>query len=196
MRRKLLLVAALPAALLMAPGETRAQVVSDTITVSARNLGVFTFNIADTTFDFGDVDANGTTSSTGVTGARNGANDGAVYTATGATTWTASSAPARTVRVFNASTASTITWGVADRLSLQIPAAGLPAGSVSCGLLPFSTAGDGGIGACAGGNLVHTVDVRNGGNSVAGTLDLQLSVLDVDVAGTNTWTVVLTAAGS
>ena len=196
MRKRLLLAAALPALLLFATGESRAQVASDTITVSARNNGIFRFDITDATFDFGDVDADGTVSSTGVPGARNGANDGAVYTATAASTVTVSSAPARTVRVFNASTTSSITWGTADRLSMQIPAAGLPGGSVSCGLLPFSATGDGGAGACAAGTLVHSVTAGNGGNVASGTLDFELNVLDIDGTGTNSWTVVLTAAGA
>ena len=76
-------------------------VLAGSIDVTANNVGVLSVTIADTDFDFGDVDANGTTSSTGVTGARNGSNDGAVYTATTASTVSIRSAPPRTVRVYN-----------------------------------------------------------------------------------------------
>ena len=195
MRRKLILGVVLPAVLALAAGSSFAQSASDSISVSARNNGIFRFNIVGTTFDFGDVDSDGTLSTTGVTGARNGANNGAVYSANGATTWTASSAPSRTVRIYNASTTSVINWGTANRLSLRIPAAGLPAGSTSCGLITFGTAGDGGAGSCSAGALAHSMATGNGGNSAGGSLDLQLDVLDTDTTGVNTWTVVLTATG-
>jgi hypothetical protein len=196
MRKRLLLTLAALVALSAGTGSALAQSANGSVSVTAANVGVFEFTITDASFDFGNVDANGTLSSTGVSGARNGANDGAVYTASAATTWTCSSAPSRTVRVYNASSASTINWGNADRLSLQIPATGLPVGSTSCGSLTFSTAGDGGAGACASGNLVHSVDAGNGSNSASGNLDLQLEVLDSDGTGSNTWTVVLTASAS
>ncbi len=166
----------------------------DTTGVTAASAGVFTFNIAGASFSFGNVNANGTVSSTGIPGARNGTNTGAVYTATAATTWTSSSAPSRTVRIFNASTTSTIAWGTADRLSLRIPNTGLPPPANSCGYKVFSSTGDGGM-SCGGGNLLRLLFVGNGANSRTGTLDLRLEVLDTDVAGTNSWTVVLTANG-
>jgi len=196
MRKALLWAAVLP--LLVAVGATSAwaQPAGDSITVTAQNRGIFLFDITGSSFDFGEIDAAGNASSTGVSGARNGADDGAVYTAAAATTWTCSSAPSRTVRIYNASSASTINWGTADRLSLQIPTTGLPGGSTSCGYLAFGTAGDGGAGACSSGNLVHSVTTGNGSNSASGNLDLQLEVLDTDALGTNEWTVVLTATGS
>ncbi len=195
MKKGLLLPALLLGFLLVGAGVASAQPASDSITVTAANVGIFSFNIVGASFAFGNVDANGTTSSTGVPGARNGGNTGAVYTATTATTWTCASAPVRTVRVFNASTTSTIAWGTADRLSMQVPATGLPAGSTSCGYKVFSTTGDG-VATCGAGNLVHSVNVGNGANSRTGNLDLRLDVLDTDVTGSNSWTVVLTANGA
>lgn len=179
-----------------ATGSALAQSANGSVSVTAANVGIFEFTITDAAFDFGNVDASGNLSSTGVSGVRNGTDDGAIYSADAATTWTCSSAPSRTVRVYNASAASTINWGTADRLSLRVPTTGLPVGSTSCGLLTFSTAGDGGAGACASGNLVHSVDAGNGSNSASGNLDLQLEVLDSDGTGSNTWTVVLTASAS
>jgi hypothetical protein len=178
----------------LAGGAVLAQSDTDSITVTAANLGVFEFNITDATFDFGDVDADGTLSSGGVSGARNGANDGAVYDASAATSWTCRSAPPRTVRVYNASTTATINWGVADRLRVRVPTTGLP-GSTSCGFVDFSVTGDGSS-ACNNGELVHSVSVGNGGNAVTGSVDFELDVLDVDDPGSNSWTVVLTATGT
>lgn len=196
MRKALFLLIALPVALAAGSGMALAQPASDSISVTAANAGIFEFNIADAAFDFGSVDADGTLSSAGVSGARNGGNNGAVYSANAATTWTARSAPPRTVRVYNSSTTSTITWGTADSLRLRVPTSGLPGGSTSCGLLGFSTTGDGGAASCTNGALVHSVSVGNGANAVSGSLDLELDVADSDGPGSNSWTVVLTATGS
>jgi len=196
MRRTSLVLSVFLVALIAAAGSAQAQSATDSFSVTAANQGIFLFNIVGTSFDFGTLTADGTTSSTGVAGARNGANNGATYTAAGVTTWTCNSAPSRTVRVFNASTTATINWGTADRLSLQIPSAGLPSGSTSCGYKTFTTAGDGGVGSCGSGNLVHSVATGNGSNAATGSLDLRLDVLDADTTGANTWTVVLTASGA
>jgi hypothetical protein len=196
MRRGWVLTAFAAVMIVAATSGASAQSAGDSVNVTAANNGIFLFNIVGTSFDFGNVDANGDISSTGVTGARNGSNTGAVYTAAAATTWTCNSAPQRTVRVFNASTTATVNWGTADRLSLQIPATGLPGGSTSCGYKTFSTAGDGGAGNCGAGNLVHGVVTGNGANSRTGNLDFRLDVLDTDATGANSWTVVLTASGA
>lgn len=163
---------------------------SDTITVSAQNRGVLELSFSSATFDFGQVDADGATSSTGVSGARNGADDGATYTQAAAATWTVRSAPPRTVRLYNDSTTSSIVWGTADRLRLEVP------GSNSCGALDFSSTGDSGSHACGSGVLVHSVSAGNGSNAATGDLNLELDVMDVDVTGTNSWTVVVTTVGS
>jgi hypothetical protein len=196
MKKTLVLIATLSLLAVVGAGVAEAQSGNGQINVRARNIGIFEFTITDTDFDFGDVDSNGTLSSTGVVGARNGGDDGAVYNADAATTWTCSSAPPRTVRIHNASTTSVINWGTADRLSVRIPDGTLPGGSTSCGLIDFTTTGDGGVGSCASGALVHSVGVGNGSNTVTGNLDFELDVLDADGAGINTWTVVLTATGS
>lgn len=174
-------------------GGAWAQTGTASITVDAQNIGFFQITIADAAFDFGQVDSNGTLSTTGVSGVRNGSNTGAIYTASGASTVTVSSAPSRTVRVYNSSSSSTINFGATDRLSLQIPSMG---GGTSCGYKTFSTNTDGGAASCTGGNLVHSATAGNGNNSAAGDLDLRLEVLDTDAAGTNQWTIVLTATGA
>lgn len=170
---------------------------SDSITVTATNGGVFTFNIVAASYGFGTVDAAGTAAVGPVGPAPTPTTNagGAIYTTAGATTWTCASAPSRTVRVFNASTTSVINWGTADRLEMQIPTTGLGTGT-SCNYKVFSAVGDGGAASCTSGNLVHTVTVGNGANSVTGNLDFRLTVANADVTGTNTWTVVLTATGS
>jgi hypothetical protein len=168
-----------------------AQPVSDSITVTATNSGLFTFDIAAASYAFGTVDSNGTAnvggddSLTGVRGAT-----ASVYTASNASAWTAASAPVRTVRIFNASTTSVGSLP-ANRLAMQIPAAG---GGTSCLYKTFGTTGDGA--ACAAGVLVHTMAVGNGANDVDGQLDLALTVDDVDPTGATTWTVILTATGA
>ncbi|HUF16969.1 MAG TPA: hypothetical protein VMS12_02865 [Thermoanaerobaculia bacterium] len=167
---------------------------SDSITVTATNQGIFSFNIADASYAFGTVNANGA-ANVGGTDALTGTPfaGGATYTASAASTWSAQSAPARTVRIFNASTTSVIGWGTADRLAMGIPSSNQ--GGTSCGLVAFGTTGDG-LSACANGNLIHGVAVGNGANDADGDLDFQLTVDDTDAAGSNTWTVVLTAAGA
>lgn len=172
--------------------------VSDSITVSASNAGVFTFDITAASYSFGTIDAAGTAASGFTAPAPTVATNasGAVYTATTASTWTSSSAPARTVRVFNASTTSTIVWGTANRLAIQIPTTNLGVGATSCGFITFGTTGDGGAGACASGNLVHSVAVGMNANSKTGNLDLQVTVDNTDTTGSNSWTVLLTATGA
>jgi hypothetical protein len=196
MKKTLVLIATLSLLVVVGAGDAEAQSGNGQINVRANNIGIFEFTITDANFDFGDVDSNGTLSTAGVSGVRNGGNNGAIYSADGATTWTCSSAPPRTVRIHNASTASTITWGTADRLRVRVPTTGLPAGSTSCDLVDFTATGDGGAGSCANGALVHSVAVGNGNNAAIGNLDFELDVLDADIAGINTWTVVLTALGS
>jgi len=191
-KRSVLLSLTLPL-LLVASGVALAQTGTASITVGAQNVGFFQVTLADASFDFGVVDANGTLSSTGVSGARNGGNNGAIYTAAAASTITVQSAPSRTVRVYNSSSSSTIGFGTADALTMQIPSMG---GGTSCGYLTFSTNTDGGSGTCSGGNLVHSATAGNGSNAASGDLDLRLEVLDTDTAGTNSWTVVLTATGA
>lgn len=174
-------------------GRAWAQPVSDSLTVTATNVGRFNFTIASAAFDFGNVNADGVTSSTGILGGRNGSNTGAIYTANAATTWSCTSSPTRLVRIFNASTTATIGWGTADRLSMRIPATGLPPPATSCGFKTFTTVGDAGSTSCVSGNLLRSMTVGTGAMARSGNLDFQLDVLDTDVMGTNTWMVVLTA---
>ena len=163
---------------------------SDSITVTANNQGIFLFSIAQASFDFGSVDATGATN--GGTGAgvvgngRLGGNDGGSYTASNASAWTCSSAPQRTVKLYNVSTTSSGALP-ADRLQLRVPAAG---GGTSQSWKTFSTTGT------PAGDLITGMTVRNGANSVTGQLDLQLTVMDVDPTGASSWTVVLTASGT
>ncbi len=193
-RKLIALVAIAACSLLVSSHEALAQLspeASDSISVTAENEGVFTFAIAQANFDFGVVDADGETSSTGVAGS-NGAS-GATYTKSNASAFSVTSAPVRTVRIFNASSSSTIGWGSADRLEIQIPTTGLSAGS-SCAFKTFSTAGDGGAGDCDLGNLYHTLSVGNDAADENGQVDLRLTVANADGTGNNSWTVNLTAS--
>ena len=89
-----------------------------------------------------------------------------------------------------------INWGTADRLAMQIPTAGLPNSAVSCGYKTFTTTGDGGATTCNNGALVRSFSAGMGLPNVRnGSLDFRLTVNDSDGPGTNSWTVVLTAAG-
>jgi hypothetical protein len=174
---------------------------SANITVTAANAGVFNFAITAASYAFGNVDANGTANSGGtqaLTGARNGSpGTGSTYTATTATTWTLNSAPPRAVHIFNASSAgapTSIAWGTADRLEIQIPTTGV-AGSTSCAFKLFSTNNtDGGVSpSCTNGNLITGFSAGNGANAITGNLDFRLTVLDTDATGSNSWRVTLTA---
>jgi len=180
MNRKLLTLLAI--VVMIGATDALAQSASDTITVTATNAGIFTFAIDQASFDFGTVDANGTTSSTGVGGVRGGA--GALYTALSAATWTCNSAPKRTVGIVEAS--SVHTGGLpAGQLAIQVPVSSL--GGTSQGYVAF------------GANtavITGIPNVGNGGaNAASGTIDFQLTVNDVDAVGANSWTVVLTASG-
>ena len=173
-----------------------AKTASDSILVSATNAGSRQFDIIAATYTFGAVNPLGAANSGGtqsLTGTIGGG--GATYTATTATTWRCSSTPPATARFYNASTSAVINWGNANRLSMQIPTTNLSAGSVSCGYKTFTTTGDGGAAACTSGNLIRNVTVKNGGNASVGNIDFQLFVANTDATGTNTWIVVITAAG-
>src|SRR5438128_1927572 len=82
---------------------------SDTILVAATNGGVVAFTLSLASYSFGTVNANGAANVAGtqaLTGTTNAS--GAVYTATTALTWRASSSPAATIYVYNGSTSSVI----------------------------------------------------------------------------------------
>lgn len=183
--------------LLLAPsGAFAQQSSSDSITVTATVQGVFVFSIAEASFDFGTVDADGTLSSTGIAGVRDDGLSGiggATYTANSAATWTCRSAPQRTVRIYQDSAGSSFTGTQAEEsLSIQIPTGTLncplcSGAESSTGFQQFSTAAD--------ANLMTGLVVRNGSSDVDGTLDLVLDVLDTAAPGANTWIVQITAEG-
>ena len=181
---------------LAAVGATHAQPVSDAMIVIANNSGSTNFAITNAMYNFGTVvptgaaNVGGTQALTGVPNA-----GGAVYTATAATTWTARSAPPRTIRIHNASVTSLLQWGTVDRLEMQIPTTNLPAAAVSCGFKTFSTVGDGGAAGCGGGNLLRNLSAGQGANVRTGNLDFRLTVNNIDSTGTNVWVVTLTAVG-
>lgn len=190
MKKTLILIAALT---LLGTVSAFAQPVSDSITVTANNNGIFQFSIDLASYAFGTVDSNGTANVGGdesLTGVRSGTSS--LYTS-GALgpSWTAASAPPRTVRIFNASTTAVGSLP-AGRLGLRIPD---PGPGTSCGVIAFTTTGDG-ASACAAGNLIHSMATGNGNNDVDGDLELQLTVDDADPTGATTWTVVLTATGA
>ncbi len=165
---------------------------SDTITVTATNTvppSIFTFDIAATAFDFCQVNANGSQGGPPPCPTGESIGPNAVYEVLGATNWTLTSTPTREVRIYNSSSVSTINWGTADRLSIKT---GHPIATL-CGYKTFLTNLDG-FNTCDFGALLRQLNVDAGGQ--AGTLDLKLDVLVGDAAGTNTWTVQLTATGS
>ena len=87
-------------ALLLAAPAGAQVTASDNLVVTANNQGIFTFEIANNLFDFGNVDADSTTaSSTGVPVTASGVS--ALYTQLAADTWTCRSAPPRTVAIYN-----------------------------------------------------------------------------------------------
>jgi len=171
--------------LLVGAGSATAQVsASDQLTVTANNQGIFHFEIAAASVDLGTVNANGDLlggNFPGMTGARNGAGTGAVYTADNATTWICSSAPKRNVEI--AENGSSVV-GVLPLDALEVRS-NAPSVGTSGGWITLGT----------GGTLVSGMtNVGNGANSATGDLDLQLTVLDTDAVGSTTWTVVLTAS--
>ncbi len=195
MRTRLKLWALASSILLGVSGSALAQPSSDSITVTASNQGSANFQITAASYNFGVVQSTGGANSGGtqaLTGVTSGS--GATFTAPAATSWTARSAPPRTIRIYNSSFSSVINWGTADRLAMRIPVTGLPATAVSCGFKTFTTVGDG-AGGCGNGALVRNFSAGMGINVRTGNLELQLTVDNSDGPGTNTWAVVLTAAG-
>lgn len=193
--RSLSAVLVVTAMLVWAP-EAFSQVTGDAISVTASNTGSANFQISAASYSFGVVQATGGPNAGG-TQSLNGVPtaSGATFTAPAATTWSARSAPPRTIRIYNASFSSTINWGTADRLAMQIPTTGLPLSAVSCGYKTFTTVGDGGATTCNNGALVRSFSAGMGINVRNGNLDFRLTVDNSDGPGTNTWAVVLTAAG-
>ena len=189
-------VAGIAVAVLLAAVAIEAQPASDSLVVLANNSGQSNFTISGSIYNFGTVFPSGATNIGGtqvITGVPNAS--GAVYTATAATTWNARSAPPRTIYIHNASTASVLQWGTADRLEMQIPTTNLPVTAVSCGWKTFSTNTAGGAATCNGGNLLRNLSAGMGINQRNGNLDFRLTVNNTDGAGTNVWVVVLTAVG-
>lgn len=166
----------------------------DSVSVTATARGAFIFTLGSTAYAFGEVSAagganvGGTEELTPVVNASN-----AVYSSVSGVTWQANSAPVRTVRMYNTSSASTITWGTADSLQISVP---VVTGSSSCGFVPFSQNGDGSTATtCDNGMLLHGLSVGTFGKS--GTLQFKLTVDESDdINLTNTWTVVITANGA
>ena len=185
MRTKGIFLAAIVAFLFAGTQSALAQRTADmNITVTANNVGVFTCNLAAANFDYGDVDSDGTTSSTGVTGTRNAADDGAFYDAT-ATTWSCRAAPSSSVDIALTSVGADHTVGSMgdDNLQVSIPAT---AGGASTGLQDFTSTA----------NLITGMSVGNGAAAASGDLDLRLHVFDTDPTGANTWVVRLRATGT
>jgi hypothetical protein len=187
-RTTILALAAL-AMLMAGSGDAWAQRTSDSsVTVTANNRGIFSCTLSAASFDFGDVDADGTDYSTANVTAlgRNGSNDGGQYENTsGSVTFTCRSAPSSTVGVALISTGADHTVGTMDDdgLEIRIPAVG---GGTSTGYQVFTSTA----------NLITGMTVGNGGNSVNGDVDMRLNVLDADDTGANTWVVRLRATGN
>ena len=165
------------------PGQTN----DETITINAFNPGIFLCAIDVTSFDFGDVDVEGSDYATVnvVANGRNAANTGGEYESiAGAIDWTCSTLPSSVVSIALISTAADHTGGMAvDDLEIRIPAV---AGGASSGYHAFAS----------GVTLITDMSVGIGANAARGQLDLRLTVLDDDPAGVNTWLVRLRATGN
>ena len=184
MRTKGLFLAAFVAFLFMGTQSALAQRTADmNLTVTANNVGIFTCTLDVTTFDFGDVDADGNSTNPVVSGARNGADDGAILNATGVSDWTCRAAPSSTVDFTIESTATDHTGSLdPDRLEVQMTDGG---------------AGGGYAAFTSGNTLLSSISVGNGAAGEAtGSVDLRLTVMDADATGANTWNVILRATGT
>ncbi len=151
--------------------------------VTANNRGGFACSLDQAAFTFGNVDAAGTDFGTAgvVADGRNGADDGATYTAASVATWTCSTAPVGVISFALASSGGDHTGTMPmDALAVQLPAVGLGA---STGYQPFSSAA----------SLMTGVVIGNGAGAASGDVDLRLAVLDGDPPGANTWLVRITA---
>lgn len=190
MNRMVLSTIAVVGAALLLAGPVSAQVsASADLVVTANNVGIFTFEITNNAFDFGNVDNDSTTaSSTGVPATASGSS--ALYTQLTADTWTCRSAPPRTVAIYNdaPSAAATLPANVDEgQLEIRIPGAG---GGTSAGYVGADQTGAG------PGQLVSGMTVGNGANAVNGNIDLRLFVDPDDGLGAMQWNLVLTASGT
>ena len=171
------------AATMPSPGEAN----DATVTVVANNFGIFLCTVDVTSFDFGEVDLNGSDFGTPdvVAKGRNASNTGGTYeNAGGVITWTCFTTPPSTVDIILNSTASDHTGGMlGDNLEMRIPPT---AGGTSTGFQTFTS----------GAPLVAGMAVGSGANAARGELGLRLTVLDTDPAGANTWIVRLRATGN
>lgn len=185
MRTKGLFLAAFVAFLFMGTQSALAQTrtADMNLTVTANNVGIFTCTLDVTTFDFGDVDADGNTTTLGVIGARLGSDDGAEYNAAGVSNWTCRAAPSSSVDFTIESTDANHTGSLApDRLEVQMTEGVVPGG--------FATF-------TSNATMLSNVAVGNGaGGQATGAVDLRLTVMDTDATGANTWNVVLRATGT
>lgn len=167
---------------------------TDNISVNAQNVGAFVFNIAQTTYNFGQISSLGLANvgGTEVLAPTTGASSATYTSNAAAVTFNVASAPQRTVYLYNSSGAQTLNWGTADDLEVQV--AGVAVGT-NCGFKGIGVAGNGLAGTCASGNLHHSITgVGRGANSVNGNLVFRVTVDDADLTGTNTWVVQVTAA--
>lgn len=183
------------AILALAATPAAAQVSSaDSINVNAQNVGAFVFNIAQATYNFGQISSLGGTNIGGTESLTPSTTASSATYTSGATavSFNVGSAPQRTVYFYNSSGAQTLNWGTANDLAVEV--VGLPSGT-GCGPKGIGVTGDGGAGACGAGNLHHSLaSVGRGANSKNGNLQFAVTVDDADLTGSNTWVVQITAA--
>lgn len=179
-----------------------AQPATQTVTVTAGVTGIFEFTVDDgalgTVYDFGDVDAIGTTTGTAVA-TPDLANNRTTYLADSAFVWSIRSAPTRTVEVTSTATKTVGTTG-ADALGrLSIPLGNLEMAwgrttgssgtvttaftSLTAGPQTWLTGADIGVG---GGGVRPAQD---------GDIDLRLTVNDLHLIEANEWEIEFTATG-
>jgi hypothetical protein len=185
-------------ALAQGPGNPPDDSATATFNVQATVISIFEFELTDTgAINLGNVDTSGSidaavqTAYPSLTATPNITTGSAVYALPSAKSWTLRSAPIRDISIEFTSNAATGGMS-AGQLELQIPASTLndpPALSDA----PTST---GFLAAGTGNNLLTGMLAGRGALERSGTVDLELTVEADDVAGAQTFEIVLTAYGT
>ncbi len=170
-----------------APNVLAQKIAQTSLSVSAKNVGVFGCTLNTEHFDFGILDAGGTFTGNPNVAAKRRSEDpqGTTFESTvGAVRWGCRSAPKSTINVALISTEADHTGSLAaDALEVRIPATH---GGISTGYQRFTSQAD----------LITGMLAGNGVYAAFGLLDLRLTVGDADPLGDNTWIVRLRATAS
>lgn len=194
-------VLAIPA-MAQGPGNPPDANAAATINVQANVVSIFEFEVTDpglatnVTLNFGDVDTSGSVdpaSNMTLTATPNFTTGEAVYTADTVKEWAVRTAPLREVAI--EFTSNNATGGMtASQLKLRIPTGTLNA---TVPALSFSTPVTGGfLAAAPGANLLTGLPAGRAALERTGTIDIELTVQPDDVAGAQTFDLVVTAYGT